>query len=179
MEDFAFYSYLAGLVAFGLLLPLAISRIHKNVFVPQFIVAIVVTVVWMSYVVFTLTIPSFFIADTFAVETLRDGAWLFFLNVVISAQIYTGKYTFLKKSKISLLIFFWVAFVFITEINSQVLDFIKLYLGQDIRLFAHLSFSIIGLMLVEQLYRGFDKEQRWAIKYLCLGLAAMFAFDLN
>lgn len=177
MEDFAFYSYLAGLVAFGLLLPLAISRIHKNVFVPQFIVAIVVTVVWMSYVVFTLTIPSFFIADTFAVETLRDGAWLFFLNVVISAQIYTGKYTFLKKSKISLLIFFWVAFVFITEINSQVLDFIKLYLGQDIRLFAHLSFSIIGLMLVEQLYRGFDKEQRWAIKYLCLGLAAMFAFD--
>ena len=53
----------------------------------------------------------------------------------------------------------------------------KLIFGQDIRLFAHISFAIIGLMLVEQLYRSVAVDQRWAIKYLCLGLSAIFIFD--
>ncbi len=178
MEDFAFYSYLTGLIVFVLILPLAIMRVHKNPYVPQFIIALVVSIIWMAYVVFTLSQPSvFFIADTFALETLRDGAWLFFLNVIISRQLYAGKYAFLRKSKPALLLFVWLSFVFIAELSSEVLDFTNQYLGQDIRLFAHLSFAVVGLMLVEQLYRGVDKEQRWAIKYMCLGLAAMFAFD--
>ena len=177
MEDFAFYSYLIGLIVFLLILPLAIKRINKNPFVPQFILAIIVSVLWMAAVVFTLSQPALFIADTFALETLRDAAWLFFLNVIISRQLYQGKYAFLRKSKPAVLLFAWLTFVFIAELSPQVLDFSKLYLGQDIRLFAHLSFAVIGLMLVEQLYRGIDKERRWAIKYLCLGLAAMFAFD--
>src|SRR5438876_612059 len=35
-----------------------------------------------------------------------------------------------------------------------------------------------GLMLVEQLLRRIPAEHRWGIKPLCLGLAAMFGFDL-
>jgi len=177
MEDFAFYSYLIGLVAFLVLLLLAIGRIHKNPFVPQFIIAILFSVIWMAFVLVALSNSSFYIADTFAFETLRDAAWLFFLNVVISAQLFSGKYTFLRKSKSVWLLFVWLAYVFTIEVSPQALDLSKHYLGQDIRLLAHLSFALIGLMLVEKLYRGFDKEQRWAIKYLCLGLAAMFAYD--
>ena len=177
MEDFAFYSYLTGLIVFLLILPLAFRRINKNPFVPQFIIALIVSILWMAYVVFTLSNPEFFLADTFALETLRNAAWLFFLNVVISTQLFAGKYAFLRKSKASLLLFAWLIFVFTVEISPQALDLSKHYLGQDIRLFAHLSFALIGLMLVEKLYRGVDKERRWAIKYLCLGLGAMFAFD--
>lgn len=177
MEDFAYYSYLIGLGVFILVLPLAFMRINKNPFVPHFIIALVVSILWMAYVVFTLSHAALFIADTFALETLRDAAWLFFLNVLISTQLYGGKYTFIRKSKSAQLLFSWLAFVFIAEISPEVLDVSKLYLGQDIRLIAHLSFALIGLVLIEQLYRGVDKEQRWAIKYLCLGLAAMFAFD--
>ena len=177
MEDFAFYSYLTGLIAFLLILPVAIKRINKNPFVAQFIFAIIVSVVWMAYVVFTVSQPSLYLADTFALETLRNAAWLFFLNVVISKQLYAGKYTFLRKSWPALLLFAWLLFVFIAELSPDVLDLSKEYLGQDIRLIAHLSFAVIGLMLVEQLYRGVDKERRWAIKYMCLGLAALFGFD--
>lgn len=177
MEDFAFYSYLTGLIAFVLVLPVAIKRIDRNPFVTQFIFAIVVSVLWMVYVVYTLSQPSLYLADTLALETLRSAAWLLFLNVVISKQLYGGKYAFLRKSRPALLLFAWLAFIFVAELSPQVLDFSKHYLGQDIRLLAHLSFAVIGLMLVEQLYRGVDKERRWAIKYMCLGLAAMFGFD--
>jgi len=37
---------------------------------------------------------------------------------------------------------------------------------------------VLGLSLCEQLYRGIAPASRWAIKPLCLGLGAGFAFDL-
>ncbi len=177
MENFAFYSYLIGLVVFLLILPLAFLRIKKNPFVPQFSIAVVASVVWMAFVVYSLTNPSLYTADTFVFETVRNGAWFFFLSILISRQLYTGKYTFLRESKIAVLLCVWVIFVFAVELSPQLLDLTKYYIGRDIRLFAHLSFAIIGLVLLEQLYRSVDKDQRWAIKYLCLGLVAMFAYD--
>ena len=40
------------------------------------------------------------------------------------------------------------------------------------------GFAVTGLVLVERLLRGAASHARWAVKPLCLGLAAMFAFDL-
>lgn len=39
-----------------------------------------------------------------------------------------------------------------------------------------LALSVAGLVLVEQLWRGTGKEKRWAIKYLCIGLAGAFTY---
>jgi len=51
--------------------------------------------------------------------------------------------------------------------------------GSDSFLFAAgLGLAIIGLVLVEQLYRRTPEHARWGIKPLALGLAGMFAFDL-
>jgi len=43
---------------------------------------------------------------------------------------------------------------------------------------AGLGLAILGLVLVEQLYRRTPDEGRWGIKPLVVGLAGMFAFDL-
>jgi len=177
MAAFSFYSYLIGLIVFMLLLPLALLRIKQNPFVPSFIIAVSASVLWMAAIVYSLTDPSLYVADTFIFETLRNGAWFFFLNVLISRQLYSGKYDFLRRSKLALLLSVWVIFVCVIELLPELLDMTKQLIGRDPRLFAHLSFSIIGLMLLEQLYRNVNKDQRWAIKYLCLGLAAMFVFD--
>lgn len=37
--------------------------------------------------------------------------------------------------------------------------------------------TVAGLVLVEQVYLSTRPEDRWAIKFLCLGLAGLFAFD--
>lgn len=39
------------------------------------------------------------------------------------------------------------------------------------------ALSIFGLLMVEQLYRNATTGQRWAIKYLCLGIGGIFAYD--
>lgn len=41
-----------------------------------------------------------------------------------------------------------------------------------------LAISVLGLALVEQLYRRTPEDRMWAIKPLIIGLAGMFAFDL-
>ncbi len=38
--------------------------------------------------------------------------------------------------------------------------------------------AVAGLVLVEQVYRDTPAERRWEIKFLCLGLGGLFAFDL-
>ncbi len=40
-----------------------------------------------------------------------------------------------------------------------------------------LMYSVVGLMLVEQLFRNTSADRRWAVKYLCLGIGAIFAYD--
>jgi len=37
--------------------------------------------------------------------------------------------------------------------------------------------SVAGLFLIENLYRNTRPEQRWGIKFLCLGIGGMFAYD--
>jgi putative PEP-CTERM system histidine kinase len=38
--------------------------------------------------------------------------------------------------------------------------------------------TVMGLVLVEQVYRSTRPEDRWAIKFLCLGLGGLFVYDL-
>lgn len=41
-----------------------------------------------------------------------------------------------------------------------------------------LSLSVVGLVLVEHLYRNSHQNRRWAIKFLCIGLGSLFAYDI-
>ena len=47
-----------------------------------------------------------------------------------------------------------------------------------ITMVAHLVLAVTGLVLVEQIFRNVHPQQRWSIKYLCLGLGGMYAYDL-
>lgn len=47
----------------------------------------------------------------------------------------------------------------------------------DLRLFGHLALALIGLVLIEQLFRDTQPEQRWGIKFLCIGVGGLFAYD--
>ncbi len=42
---------------------------------------------------------------------------------------------------------------------------------------SRLGLSLIGMVLVEQLYRNVHPQQKWAIKFLCLALFGMFVCD--
>lgn len=45
------------------------------------------------------------------------------------------------------------------------------------RLLFQLAASVVGLVLVEQVFRNTPWQHRWGIKFLCLGVGGLFAFD--
>ncbi|NRR32320.1 PEP-CTERM system histidine kinase PrsK [Oxalobacteraceae bacterium] len=42
---------------------------------------------------------------------------------------------------------------------------------------ARLLLSVLGMLLVEQLYRGTPPRERWGIKFACLGIGGLIAYD--
>jgi putative PEP-CTERM system histidine kinase len=42
----------------------------------------------------------------------------------------------------------------------------------------HLAMAVIGLALIENLYRALDDFGRWRVKFLCFALGGLFAYDL-
>ncbi len=51
------------------------------------------------------------------------------------------------------------------------------YLLVDAPLVVWVGFSVAGLLLVEQLFRNAQGDERWALKHLSLGLGCLFAYD--
>ncbi len=49
--------------------------------------------------------------------------------------------------------------------------------GVNVSIVGHVSLAIAGLVLIEQLFRNTRPEQRWATKFLYLGIGTLFAYD--
>ncbi|MDD2725013.1 MAG: PEP-CTERM system histidine kinase PrsK [Methylovulum sp.] len=181
MGNFVFYSYLTAAIAYFLLLLFAIFGTKKNNVSISFIVAVAFSLFWAACITFTQYsfADGFLISDSLAYETLRNAAWFFVLGTLISRQYYNNSYQLLFESRFTYLLTAFMLFLFAFEISQNFRNYILEIIGQSIklRLLSHLSFAIIGLALVEQLYRNATTELRWVIKFLCIGLGSLFTVD--
>ena len=177
MESFAFYSYAASAVAYFLLLGLLLLGIKKSEYGSASVIALIFTIIWSAYTVFVLQNSSFYIQDIFPVESLRNLAWFIFLSVAISKQQFDDPYHLLRSTWQAPTVFILILCTVVLEFSSDLRYQFQQIIGFDFRPFAHISFSLIGLILIEQLYRNAMQEQRWAIKFICLGLASIFIID--
>jgi putative PEP-CTERM system histidine kinase len=41
----------------------------------------------------------------------------------------------------------------------------------------HIGMAVMGMILIEQLFRNASGKERWAIKFACLGIGGLFAYD--
>lgn len=111
-------------------------------------------------------------------EVLRDLLWALFLLKLLNPQqgwsgLLTGRmrWWLVGTALLGLII---ISLILVPFLLAQPLS---ATLGIDVRIAGHLSLAIVGLVLVEQLFRNTRVENRWAIKYLCLGVGGLFAYD--
>ncbi len=177
METFTLYSYASAAIAYFLLLAIQLVRINKSEFSIVSIIAVTMSLLWAAYTVFILQNNSFYIQDVFPFESLRNLAWYFLLAALISKQQFDDRYYFLKVSwKVPALVSLILVIV-VLELFSELRYPVQQFIGTDFRPLIHIVFALVGLILIEQLYRNALQEQRWAIKFICLGLAAIFIID--
>ena len=138
--------------------------------------ASVASTVWLGFTAVTIYYEAAFFS--YLVEPLRSFSWLLFLGFVLissvtdtrladkrfrNATIIAASYTVLLTTMVLYRIF----------AGTEVIKF----LGFDAFYAGFLLISIIGLVLVEQIMRNAHVESRRAVKYLCIGLGVIFAYD--
>ena len=128
-----------------------------------------------------------FRAASIALEVARDATWIAFIGFLLLRRGRTRAGTADAGTALSLATTLrcmpplvkvgcgCVALVVATKLAllaSIGLVTPSMYFGSQVML------SIVVLMMVEQLYRGTAPDDRWSIKFFCLGVGAIFAYDL-
>lgn len=178
LTSIAAYSYSIAAVAFlflsGLLLTSWRGRLHGMVLTS----ACLLTALWAATVAYLIAKghPLSFLTDI--LEIFRNAGWSVFLVMLLGSFQKTDDSPSVRFrpfvagiAAFYLLIFFatvyihWGggslqgAFAFMTVVTGRV------------------AMAVMGMILVEQFYRNTPAKQRWGIKYLCLGIGGVFAYD--
>lgn len=182
MNNYGLYSYLMATIAYGGLLLIAVWRLRKYRSSGAFFIAVLFSFLWAGFSSYVLHSEEIYTSSILPLETLRDLSWYYFLLTMIYAyrgddnENGAGADKFWQSRYVQAL-FVASLFVFIIEWFPGMLYAVDQLFAVDVRLLAHVSFAIFGLILVEQLYRNTLAENRWTIKFFCIGLGAIFIYD--
>jgi putative PEP-CTERM system histidine kinase len=109
------------------------------------------------------------------IDVLRYGAWFGFLLILLQTRKQD-----LSEAGLGLL----KPIVYVAVVAAILLNLIgavglfDLKATRKLLLYSNLSLPVLGMVLLEQLFRNVAMDSRWNVKPLCLGLAGLFAFDL-
>ena len=108
-------------------------------------------------------------------DVLRYAAWFLFLLILLQAR--SGENA--SSSMVWMVPF--SAAVLVAALTSHALAVAGIGVAAEVRklvLFSSMALPVMAMILLEQLFRNVSDDARWNIKPICLGLAAIFLFDL-
>lgn len=170
-----FFSYFIALIAYLLLTVLLVTAWRGRLMGLIALLAVGTTAVWalVNLLMFTeMSVPPPVLALT---ELARTASWLLFLAHILVADLERGV------SRHWLGMVWWL--IGGSALMTLVLPVILTLFNQP-PLSANTVFllwtllAIIGLLLIEQVFRNRKPQRRWEIKHLCLALGAIFVYDL-
>lgn len=140
--------------------------------------AIQVSLAWSALVLaYTLWEVPLFYSMALVADQLRYGAWFLFLLVLLGPG---GK----RDDRGQPVVGFWAVLAALVVLSGVLAVVLSITAGDGgarwsrLILYQWPVLAIVGLFLLEQLFRNATADSRWHIKPLCLGLAAVFLFDL-
>jgi putative PEP-CTERM system histidine kinase len=115
------------------------------------------------------------LTDSF--EILRNAGWSAFLIILIGHfQDKDSRLPLRLRPSLVLIVVFYLLFFGATAIGLLELESI-IEAGLMPTAAGRIAVAVLGMLLVEQLYRNKPEQERWAIKFACLGIGGMFVYD--
>ncbi len=176
MSNIGIVSYAIAAGAFLILSLLLITSWRGRLQGAMLVSAAVMTLIWATLAALQATdhqgSPVLYVF-----ETLRNALWYLFLLKLLGPDD-AGGWLGRRLRKYFLLVcgvvLLQLVIVIITALDNQ-MGSLAVQLNSPV--FGFMLQAILGLILVEQLFRNTRPDQRWAIKFLCLGVGGMFAYD--
>ncbi|MCP5244986.1 MAG: PEP-CTERM system histidine kinase PrsK [Burkholderiales bacterium] len=177
--DIAIISYSIAAFAFFFLSLLLLTSWRGRLYGMMLTVACLLSATWATATAINIASGYSFTSLTNILEILRNGGWSAFLIALIGP--FQPK-TDLSSPRIRDSIIF-IALVYLFFICYSLYSFQDDSLAPDIPIktltgiVGWVLMAIIGIILVEQFYRNTPPENRWGIKFICLGIGAIFIYD--
>ncbi len=154
-----------------------IGQQHNSKGKPFFLL-IISTLVWSALLAMSQVGASIAFEMIFVAELLRYFTWFYVLHHAMGSYLSHPFKVNLSNPVspffISLLFIIATLSLLVTPFLVELFNFKtpnSLQIGQI------LIFTVLGLILVEQLYRNTPKESRWNIIFLCISAGAVFIYD--
>ena len=110
-----------------------------------------------------------------ALEILRSGGWTAFLLMVLAPHMRKRAFGRFRASATMLAIGGLYLFLLVATVLAYAAG-APLYASR-LGFAGHIGMAVCGMLLVEQLYRNTRARDRWTIKFACLGIGGLFAYD--
>ncbi len=175
LSDFSVISHVAAALTFGMLALLVVTRYTRRDIDRALFLAAIVTTLWSTALIVQSFwgFPSFFIR--YLLELLRYSAWILLLFAMLRNSFRQGSLTGQLKKILGVS----TVVLLVLLVGFGMLEYVfgLSILSGKTRLLGQIALSLLGLSLVEQIWRNSPGFGRSSMKYLCIGVATLFAFD--
>ena len=168
-------SYSLAAITFGLLAILVATRYLRRGVDRALALASTVTAIWAGSLVSQSLWghPGFNLR--YLIELLRDATWIYLLFALLKDGLRANKLTGKVKHILGASAGVLLAVLLAIGLSENFTD-LDLASGK-IKLLGQISLSLLGLSLIEQIWRNSPSFGRSSIKYMCIGAGTIFAFD--
>jgi putative PEP-CTERM system histidine kinase len=170
MTNIGAVSYAIGGSAF-LVLSILLATSWRGRFEGGVVVAATgLSTVWCFWLAYQASLGAPYSSATFLLEVLRGGAWLSLLLTLLRGHDHSRS--------VSRPVVYAVRALWLLVVLYLAGVVLGMHPDASYAIVALLAIALVGLILLEQLYRNTRREKRWAIKFLVLGIAGIFVYDL-
>ena len=175
LNDFSAISHSIACVAFGLLTLLIVTRYMRRSTDRALFFAALVSTLWAAALV-TQSLwgfPDFIVR--YMLELLRDTAWIALIFSLLRSALPSDE----AAVKVKRVMGAFITGVLLLLIVSSAIEYFgdNVILSGKIKVIGQIALSLIGLLLIEQIWRNSLGFRRYSIKYMCTGVATIFIFD--
>jgi putative PEP-CTERM system histidine kinase len=179
VSQLGFIGYGLTAVAFTVLFLLLLTGWRARFQGTQLVVAVGGATLWSIAAAAQAGFGSPGLDIVWAAEVVRNMLWMFFLLHLLK-PFAEGKGSYLRMLRyvrLGSLVLGLLMLVMLVDIPQLVAFLRPGEVQREFSLIGQLLYAVLGLALVEQLFRNTPVELRWGIKHLCFGLGAVFVFD--
>ncbi|NHZ77970.1 PEP-CTERM system histidine kinase PrsK [Massilia sp. CCM 8695] len=176
LTNIATFSYSIAALAFAMLGAVLGTRWRSRQHASVLASACALTVLWSGALAAQAwgTLPQAWAGEL--LEVARNGAWTVVLLSLLGHFEGTSWRQLRRTPALPA-----VAVLYLLVLADKVLsEFYPAILGQQsgiLGVMARIGMAVLGMLLVEQLYRNKPVQERWAIKFACLGIGGIFVYD--
>jgi putative PEP-CTERM system histidine kinase len=177
LSDVAIFSYGAAALAFSLLCLLQLSIWRDRVHAPVLAAAAMLTALWGGSNVWDLSQGNISSTWSSVLDVATDAGWSIYLLTLLGYFQNGMAWRVLGRRLPRLLAGYYSVFLLAEGLwiwQPDVLGGLGVLLPQAT---LRAGASVLGMILVEQLYRNKPPQERWALKFACLGIGGMYAYD--